>query len=48
MTGIWSEEAGDASHPLIAIVHGAMDRSAGMLKLSRRLDDVLCARPQAQ
>jgi pimeloyl-ACP methyl ester carboxylesterase len=39
MTGIWSEEAGDASHPLIAIVHGAMDRSAGMLKLSRRLDE---------
>ena len=39
MTGIWSEEAGDASHPLIAIVHGAMERSAGMLKLSRRLDE---------
>ncbi len=36
---IWSEEAGDPSHPLIAIVHGAMDRSSGMLRLSRRLDD---------
>ena len=36
---IWSEEAGDAHRPLIAIVHGTMDRSAGMLRLSRRLDD---------
>ncbi len=36
---IWSEEAGDPGHPLIAIVHGAMDRSSGMLRLSRRLDD---------
>jgi len=35
---IHSEEAGDATHPLIALVHGAMDRSAGMLRLSRRLD----------
>ena len=38
MSEIWSEEAGDPSHPLIALVHGAMDRSAGMLKVSRRLD----------
>jgi pimeloyl-ACP methyl ester carboxylesterase len=36
---IWSEEAGDPQHPLIALVHRSMDRSAGMLKLSRRLDD---------
>lgn len=36
--GIWSEEAGDATHPLIVLVHGAMDRSSGMLRLSRRLD----------
>lgn len=35
---IWSEEAGDPSHPLVALVHGSMDRSAGLLKLSRRLD----------
>lgn len=35
---IHSDEAGDESHPLIALVHGAMDRSAGLLKLSRRLD----------
>jgi pimeloyl-ACP methyl ester carboxylesterase len=33
-----SEEAGAEGLPLIALVHGAMDRSAGMLKLSRRLD----------
>lgn len=33
------EEAGDAAHPLIVLVHGAMDRSAGMLRLSRRLDE---------
>jgi len=38
MTTLWSEEAGDPDRPLIALVHGSMDRSAGMLKLSRRLD----------
>jgi pimeloyl-ACP methyl ester carboxylesterase len=37
--GIWSAEAGDADAPLVALVHGSMDRSAGLLKLSRRLDD---------
>jgi pimeloyl-ACP methyl ester carboxylesterase len=36
---IWSEEAGDPGRPLIALVHGSLDRSAGLLKLSRRLDD---------
>ncbi|MCU1501318.1 MAG: alpha/beta hydrolase fold, partial [Ilumatobacteraceae bacterium] len=36
--GLWNDEAGDPSAPLIALVHGSMDRSAGMLKLSRRLD----------
>jgi pimeloyl-ACP methyl ester carboxylesterase len=36
---IWSEEAGDPDAPLIVLVHGSMDRSAGLLKLSRRLDD---------
>lgn len=39
MTPVWAEEAGDATHPLIVLVHGAMDRSAGMLRLSRRLDE---------
>jgi pimeloyl-ACP methyl ester carboxylesterase len=37
--GIWSAEAGDPHAPLVALIHGSMDRSAGMLKLSRRLDD---------
>ena len=36
---IWSVEAGHADHPLIVMVHGAMDRAASMLKLSRRLDE---------
>ena len=36
---VWSAEAGEATHPLVVVVHGAMDRGASMLKLSRRLDD---------
>jgi pimeloyl-ACP methyl ester carboxylesterase len=36
---LWSEEAGDPDAPLVALVHGSLDRSAGLLKLSRRLDD---------
>ncbi len=36
---VWAEEAGQAGAPLIVLVHGSMDRSAGLLKLSRRLDD---------
>jgi pimeloyl-ACP methyl ester carboxylesterase len=38
-SGIWSEDTGDPDAPLIVLVHGSMDRSAGLLKLSRRLDD---------
>jgi pimeloyl-ACP methyl ester carboxylesterase len=38
VTALWAEEAGDPAHPLVAVIHGSMDRSAGMLKLSRRLD----------
>src|SRR4051812_39960458 len=38
MNVLWSEESGERDRPLIALVHGSMDRSAGMLKLSRRLD----------
>ena len=38
MTAMWAEEAGDPAHPVVAVIHGSMDRSAGMLKLSRRLD----------
>jgi pimeloyl-ACP methyl ester carboxylesterase len=36
---VWSEVAGDPTAPLVAVVHGSMDRSAGLLRLSRRLDD---------
>ena len=39
MSTIWSDEAGSESAPLIALIHGTMDRSASMLRLSRRLDD---------
>jgi len=37
MTFLWSALAGKTSDPLIVLVHGSMDRSAGLLKLSRRL-----------
>lgn len=39
MSDLWSEEAGDAGNPLVVVIHGSMDRSTGMLMLSRRLDD---------
>jgi pimeloyl-ACP methyl ester carboxylesterase len=35
---IWHDESGHAEGPLIALIHGTMDRSSGMLKLSRLLD----------
>jgi pimeloyl-ACP methyl ester carboxylesterase len=35
---VWSEEAGPVDGPVVVLVHGSMDRSAGLLKLSRRLD----------
>lgn len=38
MSGVWAEEAGDPSNPLVVLIHGTMDRSAGMSKLSRQLD----------
>lgn len=38
MVTIWSDEEGAIDAPLIALVHGSMDRSTGMLRLSRRLD----------
>jgi pimeloyl-ACP methyl ester carboxylesterase len=34
----WSHEMGPPAAPLVALVHGAMDRSAAMVLLSRRLD----------
>lgn len=37
--GVWSESSGSPSDPVIVLAHGSMDRSAGMLRLSRRLSD---------
>ena len=36
---LWFHETGEVEAPLIALVHGTMDRSAGMLRLSRLLDN---------
>ena len=41
MTAIWAEEVGPEDAPLIVLIHGSMDRSAGLLKLSRRLHGAL-------
>jgi pimeloyl-ACP methyl ester carboxylesterase len=38
--GIWSDEVGPADGPLVVLVHGSMDRSTGMLKVSRQIDRV--------
>lgn len=38
MSDIWVAEAGPADGDLIVLIHGSMDRSSGMLKVSRRLD----------
>jgi pimeloyl-ACP methyl ester carboxylesterase len=35
---VWAESAGETTSPLAVVVHGSMDRSAGLLRLSRRLD----------
>ena len=35
---VWSAASGATTDPLVVLVHGAMDRSAGLLRLSRRLD----------
>lgn len=37
---VWREVAGDPASPPMVLVHGSMDRSAGLLRLSRRLDSV--------
>ena len=36
---VWWEAAGPEDGPLVVLVHGSMDRGAGLLKLSRRLVD---------
>jgi pimeloyl-ACP methyl ester carboxylesterase len=38
MIPIWADEDGPHDAPLIVLIHGSMDRSTGMLRLSRRLD----------
>jgi pimeloyl-ACP methyl ester carboxylesterase len=35
---VWADEAGPVDAPLVVLIHGSMDRSSGMLKLSRALD----------
>jgi pimeloyl-ACP methyl ester carboxylesterase len=35
---VWSDEVGPLDAPLVVLIHGSMDRSSGMLKLSRVLD----------
>lgn len=35
----WHAETGDPSGPLVVLVHGTMDRAAGMLPVARRLDE---------
>ena len=35
----WYAETGPADGPLVVLVHGTMDRAAGMLALARRLED---------
>lgn len=37
-TTVWSASSGATGDQLVVVVHGAMDRSAGLLRLSRRLD----------
>ena len=39
-SAVWSDVTGTPSGPLVVVVHGSMDRSAGMLKVARQLDDV--------
>jgi pimeloyl-ACP methyl ester carboxylesterase len=36
---IWVAESGDPQAPLVVVIHGSLDRSAGMLRLARALDD---------
>ena len=38
MTPLWSDRSGPEDGPFVALVHGSMDRSSGMLKLARVLD----------
>jgi pimeloyl-ACP methyl ester carboxylesterase len=35
---IWVAQSGDPQAPLLVVIHGSLDRSAGMLRLARALD----------
>lgn len=39
MSAIWSATSGVSGGPHVVLVHGTLDRSAGLLKLARRLDE---------
>lgn len=39
MTEIWAATTGRPDGPHVTLIHGSLDRSAGLLKLSRRLAD---------
>lgn len=36
---VWSAQSGVVEAPLLVLIHGSLDRSAGMLRLARHLDD---------
>lgn len=38
-SALWSAESGEAGAPLLVVIHGSLDRSAGMLRLTRYLDE---------
>jgi pimeloyl-ACP methyl ester carboxylesterase len=38
VVALWSATSGPTNAPLMLLIHGTMDRSTGMLKLSRQLD----------
>lgn len=40
--GVWTTVSGDAAGPKVVLVHGSLDRSAGLLRLARRLDRDRC------
>ena len=37
-TTVWADEAGPLDGVFVGVIHGSMDRSSGMLKLSRAID----------
>jgi pimeloyl-ACP methyl ester carboxylesterase len=37
--GVWVAESGPEDAPVVAVIHGSLDRSAGMLRVARHLDN---------